>query len=148
MEITKEILKQANIIPKLRLGTKTDKGVVSTGPHRVKFLQDKEIKAADYMGKEVEMIAYLVEENGEKKSYRVKKLNPQGDISYLVIRLGEVQEGEEVILEMKKKGMKNYIEVTSLKNSSTLEADDDEIPIINDGDDGIPIINADDEIKS
>lgn len=84
----------------------------------------------DFQGKKVPMIAYLVEENGEKKSYRIKKHNKEGEISYLVIRLADVAEGEEVILEMKKQGIKNYIEVTPVSQTKSVEIDDDDIPII------------------
>ena len=45
---------------------------------------------------------------------------------------------ENTLKEMKKKGMKNYIEVTSLKNSSTLEADDDDTTASEN--DGIPVV--------
>lgn len=131
MNTSKDITKKANIIPKLRLGIKTERGPVSTGPHRVKFIADKEVKGADINGKEIDMVAYLVEENGEKKSYRVPKFNKQGEIHYLVIRLAEINEGEEVILEMKKKGIKNYVEVSPVNTTSRVEIEDDDIPIIN-----------------
>src|SRR5260221_3124865 len=101
MNLSKDILKKANIMPRLRLGVKTDKGVQPNGPHRVKFILDKEAKGTDPItGKERDEIAYLVEENGEKKSYRVSKLNKKGEINYLVIRLADVQECEEAILVM------------------------------------------------
>ena len=130
METSKDITKKANIIPRLRLGSKTDRGVVSNGPHRVKFIADKEVKGKDFSGKEIDMVAYLVEENTEKKSYRIPKLNKQGEINYLVIRLAEVNEGDEVILEMKKKGIKNYVEVSPISNASRVEVEDDDIPVI------------------
>lgn len=132
MKLSEEILKKANIMPRLRLGTKTDKGVQSTGPHRVKFLQDKEAKGTDPItGKEREEVAYLVEEDGVKRSYRVPKYNKKGEINYLVIRLAEVGEGEEVILEMKRSGIKNFVEVIPAKGHLTEADDDNEIPIIN-----------------
>ena len=126
METSKTITKAANIIPRLRLGAKTDHGVVSNGPHRVKFVADKEVKGKDFNGKEIDMVAYLVEENGEKKSYRVPKLNKQGEVNYLVIRLAEVNEGDEVILEMKKKGIKNYVEVSPVSQASKVEIEDND----------------------
>ena len=135
MNISKEILKKANIIPRLRLGSKTDKGVQGTGPHKVKFITDKEAKGTDpQTGKERDEVAYLVEENGQKKSYRVPKFGKNGEIHYLVIRLAEIKEGEEVILEMKRKGIKNYVEVSPVNNTSRVEIEDDDIPIINEDD--------------
>lgn len=134
MELSKDILKKANIIPKLRLGVKTDKGVQSNGPHRVKFVVDKEAKGTDPLtGKKRAEIAYLVEENGERKSYRVPKFDKSGQIHYLVIRLADIKEGEEVMLEMKRKGIKNYVEVTPLRDTHAAEVeeeDDLDIPII------------------
>ena len=130
METSKTITKAANIIPRLRLGAKTDHGVVANGPHRVKFIKDKETKGKDFQGKEIDMVAYLVEENGESKSYRIPKFNKEGEVNYLVIRLAEVNEGDEVILEMKKKGIKNYVEVSPVNQTSKVEIEDDDIPII------------------
>ena len=135
MNISQELLKKANIIPRLRLGSKTDKGVQGTGPHKVKFITDKEAKGTDPpTGKERDEVAYLVEENGQKKSYRVPKFGKNGEIHYLVIRLAEIKEGEEVILEMKRKGIKNYVEVSPVNNTSRVEIEDDDIPIINEDD--------------
>ena len=138
---SKTIIKVAGIMPRLRLGNKTDKGVEGTGPHRVKFITDKEAKGTDPItGKERDEVAYLVEENGEKKSYRVKKFNAKGEINYLVIRLADVKEGEEVIMEMKRKGIKNYIDVSPVKEGHEVEVEDED-------DLEIPIIDQDEDIK-
>ena len=126
MKTSRELLKVAGITPKLRLGTKkTGGGVQPTGAHRVKILEDKIIKGMDATtGKELEYVEYIVEENGEKKNYRTKLKDKNGKLSYLVQRLAEVNEGDEVILEMKKQGIKNYIEVTPVSQSHQVEADD------------------------
>lgn len=42
-------------------------------------------------------------------------------------RLAEINEGDEVILEMKKQGIKNYIEVTPVGISHSVETDENEI---------------------
>lgn len=122
------LLKEAGIQPKLRLGTKKAKGgTESTGPHRVKLLQDKLVKGTDpKSGKEVDFVRYLLEENGETKTYQTKKLSEKGELSYLVQRLAEVKEGEEVILEMKKQGIKNYIEVSPVGGGEHVEIEDDD----------------------
>ena len=75
MEISKELLKEANITPKLRLGQKTEKGVISTGQHRVRIIKDKIDKGTDKQtGQEIDVVKYLVEEDGQHKFYEVPKL--------------------------------------------------------------------------
>lgn len=126
MKNSKELMKQAGILPKLRLGTKTERGVVSTGPHRVRVLEDnlKNGINAD-TGKEEPQVHYVVEENGEKKEYVVSVKNKQGQLHYLVQRLAEVPDGGEVILEMKKRGIKNYVEVIPVGDVESVEYDDE-----------------------
>lgn len=133
MKVSRQLLSVAGLTPKLRLGNKTAKGVVSSGPHRVRVLEDKIVKGLDVSGKEIEYVEYILEENGEKKNYKTKLKDKAGKLSYLVQRLAEINEGDEVILEMKKSGMKNYIEVTPVGQSSVVEHDeieDDEETIV------------------
>jgi len=114
-------------MPKLRLGIKLPKGgVKSTGPHRVKILEDKIIRDLDIeSGKEVEFVRYILEEQGERKIYQTKIKNKQGELSYLIQRLAELSEGSEVILEMQRQGIKNYVSVTPLDNSQPIEVEDE-----------------------
>ncbi|MEK7180114.1 MAG: hypothetical protein AAB706_01450 [Patescibacteria group bacterium] len=128
MKISNELLHRAGILPKLRLGVKQPKGGVKpTGSHRVKILEDKIVRKNDpTAGKEVEYVRYIVEENGEKKQYDTKLKDKNGELSYLVQRLAEIKEGEEVILEMKKQGMKNYVEVSAISDGESVEVDEDE----------------------
>ncbi len=128
MQTSKALLKTAGILPKLRLGIKkSGGGTTSTGAHRVKFLSDKVVNGTDpKTGKPAEFVRYLVEEKGEKKTYQTKKLNDKGELSYLVQHLAEINEQEEVILEMKKQGIKNYIEVLPVSGATTAEIDDNE----------------------
>lgn len=136
MKTSKQLLAKAGILPKLRLGQKLPAGgVKSTGAHKVKILEDKIIKRADpETGQDTEWVRYTVEENGEQKVYdtRLKDKKTQ-ELSYLVQRFAEVNEGDEVMLEMKKQGIKNYIEVSPLGHSSKVEveeySDEDEDPI-------------------
>src|SRR3990167_5166067 len=118
MKTSKELLAKAGILPKLRLGHKQPKGGVKpTGPHRVKILEDKIIRKPDpTSGKEIEWVRYILEENGEQKFYDTKLKDKNGQLSYLVQRFAEISEGEEVIMEMKKQGIKNYIEITPVGN--------------------------------
>ena len=133
MNISQEILKKANIIPKLKLAVKGPKGVQGTGPHRVKLIIDKEAKGSDPItGKERDEVAYLIEENGQKRSYRVPKFGKDGQIHYLVQRLAEFNEGTEVILEYTRKGIKGYISVLPVEERE--EINDDDIPIVGEDD--------------
>lgn len=128
MKNSKELLVRAGILPKLRLGLKQTKGgVKSTGAHRVKIIEDKILKKPDPItGKEIEIVRYVVEENGEKKFYDTKLRDKNNGLSYLVQRFAEIKEGEEVILEMKKQGMKNYIEVIPVSSASNVEVDEED----------------------
>jgi hypothetical protein len=120
------LLAKAGILPKLRLGLKLPKGgVQSTGSHKVKILEDKIIKKPDVSGKMIEWVRYFVEENGEKKVYDTKLKDKVGGLSYLVQRFAEIGEGEEVVLEMKKQGVKNYVEVTPIGHASSVEVEED-----------------------
>lgn len=102
-------------------------GVQSTGQHKVKILEDKLISKPDpTTGKEIEWVRYFVEENGEKKVYDTKLKDKAGGLSYLVQRFAEIGEGAEVILEMKKQGIKNYVEITPTGHSSTVEVEEDD----------------------
>lgn len=126
-KISKELLSKAGLLPKLKLGIKlTGGGVKPTGPHRVKFLEEQIKKKPDTTGKEVEYVRIIVEENGEKKYYDTKLRGKDGLPSYMVQNLAEVQEGDEIVLEMKKSGPKNYIEITRVGQSSSIEMDDDD----------------------
>ena len=134
MKNSQAILKKANIVPDLHLAIKTDKGVQGTGAHQVKMISDRIIKGTDYQtGKERLEVEYLLEENGEKKKYSVAMRDENNEIHYLVQRLADVQEGEEVILEYKRKGVKGFIEVRKLGEvrEEVKDLDDDGIPVIN-----------------
>lgn len=121
-------MKKAGILPKLRLGQKLPKGgVQSTGQHRVKILEDKIIRKPDpNTGTDIEWVRYFVEENGEKKVYDTKLKDKAGGLSYLVQRFAEIGEGEELILEMKKQGIKNYVEVTPTGHTTSVEVEEDD----------------------
>lgn len=126
--VDRDLIKEKGIVPKLRLGTKTDKGVVSLGPKRVtlvavKFVNDKDPRN----GKDTEYVRYLFDENGEHRKYQTRKFNDAGEVSYLVQNLAEVNEGDEVILEMKKRGIKNYVSVTPVIGSEAEVGDDEDV---------------------
>ncbi len=127
MKFSKELLVQAKIIPKLRLAIKEEgKAPIPTGPHKVKVISDKTQNGKDHEGKVVPIVRYIFEENGEQKRYDVPVKNKEGELHYLVQRLAEVEEGQEIILEMKKKGMKNYVSVSVVGHTSNVEVGEDE----------------------
>lgn len=128
MKNSKELLNKAGILPKLHLGSKLPGGGVKpTGPHRVIVLEDKIIRMVDpATGKDIEWVQYQVSENGEKKVYNTKLKDKNGGLSYLVQRFAEINEGDEVILEMKKQGAKNYIEISPVGQSVSTETEEDE----------------------
>lgn len=125
MKTSQQILKEAGIIPKLRLGAKTNKGVKSNGAYHVKLVADKEVTGRDQnTGKEISMVRYLLDvlmpdgKTWEKRTYTTKKYNKDtGEVSYLVQRFAEITEGSEVILEMKKMGIKNFVDVKEVNPS-------------------------------
>lgn len=137
MKNSLKALKEANIVPKLRLFVKVGKVTKATGPHRVKLIADKEVEGQDYeSGKKIIFMRYLVEENGEKRVYQTKKLNKEGELSYLVQRLAECPEGVEVILSGDRRGVRNYVSVTPVDpNAHAVEVDEDmeEDQVVDDG---------------
>lgn len=130
MEISKKLMESAGIYPKLRLGLKKEGGgVESTGPHLVKLISDKIVKGMDReTGKVIEYVKYIVEEEGVEKEYRTRLKNKEtGELQYLVQNLSQVDEGTEIILEMKKMGVKNYIEVRYPDGSALTDTDQDDV---------------------
>lgn len=113
MENTKLVAEKMKIVPRLKLGNKKiGGGVESTGAHLVKFISDSVVKGKDPMTKkEREEMKYIVEKNGVQYQWRVPLLNKQNEPHYLIERLMTIKEGEEVVLEMKKSGMNNFIDV-------------------------------------
>jgi hypothetical protein len=130
MKVSKQLMDKAGIFPKLRLGTKKDGGgVVSTGPHTVTMVSDKIVNGLDReTGKMIEYVKYIVEEDGVQKEYRTRlKHKETGELQYLVQNLSQVEEGETVVLEMKKMGVKNYVEVRHPDGSKVTDEDQDDV---------------------
>jgi hypothetical protein len=134
MNKSKYLLKAANIIPDLKLAIqRPNGGTDSTGPHKVKLIEDKIVMGTDYQtGKEREEVKYIVEENGEQKQYSVPVKDKSGELHYLIQRLSEFNEGDEVILECLKKGVKSYISVRRPD-----EGQGEDIPIVNENEQDI-----------
>lgn len=113
--ISKKLLQEAGIIPKLKLGRKIKnaKGnmeIKGNGLQKVKLIADKLTTGKDFKGIECEFVRYLFEtETGEKRTYQTKKLNDKGELSYFVQGMADIEENQWLTLEMKRKGLKNYV---------------------------------------
>lgn len=121
MKTSAALMKSAGIYPKLKLGVKKvgangKQSVHATGPHTVRLISDKIVKGRDReSGNIVELVKYVLEEGGVKKEYRCPlKHKETGELHYLVQILSKVPENTEVIMEMKKQGPRNYVEVRNL----------------------------------
>lgn len=131
MKTSREIMFKAGLLPKLRLGIKGGRGVTPTGPHKVTILEDKLVKKLNPEGQEEVFVRYIFDEGGEKKQYDAHmKAKVGNDPHYLVQALAECEPGEELILEMKKAGVKNYIAVTrvALNQTEEVAVDDEDEP--------------------
>jgi hypothetical protein len=122
-------MKQAGILPKLKLGERREgdngkESVFPTGAHKVKLIEDKIKKGKDNDGKIIDVVHYIVEEDGVKKFYEVPVKDKTGNLHYLNQKLSEIPEGCEVILEMKKRGIKNYISVSLVGEPMEVEDED------------------------
>ena len=115
MKISEQIVKKMGVVLKLELATKNGEDTISTGPHKIKLLKDELVKGKDYAtGKERQEIKYTVEEGGIKKTYNVPIYNKEGGAHYLIVRLSQYKEGDEITLEYKRKGLTGYIEVSKV----------------------------------
>ena len=132
MKHTKTVTDTLKIVPKLQLGIKLDGGgVKSTGPHRVRFISDSIVEGVDpETGKPRKEMKYLVEEDGITKRWHVPIRDKQGNPNYLLERLMGIEEGDEAILEMKRKGIKNYVTVQKVvsedHDGGTINLDEDD----------------------
>lgn len=130
MKTSKDIVLKSGLLPRLQLGIKTGKGVKSTGMHTVKVIEDKIVrKPGREEGDDGYYVRYILEENGERKQYDTRMKEKGGnDPSYFVQAMANVEVGEIITLEMKKAGLKNYVEIirTSVGEVERADADEDD----------------------
>lgn len=128
MKTSKEILLKAGLLPKLQLGIKqAGGGVKSTGKHTVKVVEDKIVKKPPQEGYNESYVRYIFEENGQKVQYDTHMQQKGGtDPSYFVQTMAGIETGETITLEMKKVGIKNYIEILRVATGEVEHADTDE----------------------
>ena len=127
--ISKQLAEKAGYVPRLILGEKIEGGgVESTGPHVVTFIRDRIVKGVDYhTNEEREEVEYIFEERGEQKHYNAPIKNKAGKLHYFVARISEFPYGIKLVLEMKNRGAKNYIDVKTVQNR-------EEIPVVEEED--------------
>lgn len=119
--------------PKLHLGEKLPGGgVKSTGPHTVKITAEPTTVMITKNNKPVKAFKFIVEENGQLYKWLVPLTNEQGEGHYLIERLINVEVGQEIVLEMKKRGPKNYIDISrpGEEEEEEVEVADEELPTI------------------
>lgn len=134
MERIQEAAKALKLYPKLQLGIRKvgengKESVHTTGPHTVKLISEPTTVMINKAGKSVKAFKFLVEEKGNTYKWLVPLMNDQNEGHYLIDRLNTmgVEVGEEITLEMKKRGPKNYIEVTRPGESPIEEDIEEEI---------------------
>lgn len=120
MEKSLELIKKANVTPILRLAQQNENGTVQgTGRHIVTLVKDALAKRVNpRTGKEEYIIWYYVKENDIEKRYAVPVKDTNGELHYLIQRLGVLKPGTQVALEYKRKGIKGYIDVEVLSEDS------------------------------
>ncbi len=127
MDLSRELMAKANILPKLQLMKKDERDVPRpTGPHRVKILEERLLQGIDpETNQPRHLVRYVFEEEGVKRQYDVPCKDKKGDLHYLIQRFAEFQPGEEMILEALKRGPKTYISVTRVSEATEVDEDDD-----------------------
>lgn len=113
MENLKVAAKALKMYPKLRLGEKIPGGgVKTTGPHKVKITAEPTTAMVNKGGVVSKHFKFIVEENGQQYKWFVPLMNKDASEGhYLIERLMNVEVGEEITLEMKRQGGRNFIEV-------------------------------------
>lgn len=121
---TQEVLKKANLYPKLKLGERLPGGGVKIlDPKTVELVDDKIISKLDPKDlKEKYYMRYNVKHNGELRRYETLLQSESGDPSYLVQKMGEYKPGDVVTMQLKKAGQQTYVEVTSENDDVEHEA--------------------------
>jgi len=128
MQKLKELAAQLKIHPKIQLGIKqAGGGVNSTGPHKVKFIEEPAVvMGRDHEGKPRKELRFLLQEGEATYRWNVPILNKESQPNYLVERLIDVEIGDERVLEMRRQGQRNYIDVRKTDEEPSDEPPDEE----------------------
>lgn len=117
MESSKQYMKDNGILTRISFA--------DGAAHTVKLIKDKvDSIPGGPNGAQVEGMKYLVEENGEQKSFF------SGSVG-LISKLALCEEGEVVTIQMKKANNKSFYSVTK-EGGEEIVADDDEEQIADD----------------
>ena len=112
MKESKQFLKDKNIKPRISFK--------DGNPHVVKLINDKIDEIDDGTGKTVEGMSYLVEEDGDQKTFFTSSIG-------LISALSELEHGAVVRIVMKKKkGEKGYISFYEIEKVE----DEDSLPVV------------------
>lgn len=133
MERVKAAAVALKLYPKLQLGEKLEGGGVKpTGPHTVKIKDEPTTVMITKNNKPVKAFKFIVEEHGNLYKWLVPLTNEQGEGHYLIERLQNIEVGQEIVLEMKKRGPKNYIDISrpGEEDEEEIEVADEELPTI------------------
>lgn len=97
----------------MRLGNKIEGGgVESTGPHGVVFVSEPTVvMGKDDQGKPRKEMRFVVEEKGIHYRWNVPIMNKEGQPSYLIEKLMNIEVGDKRVLEMSRQRGRNYIDV-------------------------------------
>lgn len=136
MENLKKAAVTLKMYPKLKLGERKQTGlndknepkysIFTTGPHKIKFTAEPTTTTVMKMGKPTKVFKCIVEENGQLYKWFVPIMNKdETEGHYLIERLKDIPVGEEIIVEMKRQGARNYIDVRR-EGDPNVTANDDE----------------------
>lgn len=107
----------------LRLAPKNEQGVPTpNGPHKLKLVGDK--IGTNNLGEQQLHVTVL--EGKTQKLWTIPLKDKEGNLHYLVQTLAQYNEGDEIVVEMKKNGAKNYVEVKKVGDElPTITLDED-----------------------
>jgi len=124
----------------LKLAVKEGNAVRGTSPHKVKLVGCENAINKDYQTQQpIKGVNLLFEEKGVPKKYFVPILGDDKKFHYLIEIFSKIDEGEELILEFKRRegGVKGFINVEVVSEEKVEQPiGEEEIPIIEDEEHG------------
>lgn len=119
MQKVQEIAKALNVVPKLRFGIKLAAGgVQSTGPHEVIFVQEPTVvMGKDDKGNPRKEMKFILEENGTQYRWNVPIMSKEGQPSYLIEKLMDIEVGAKRIVELMKSRGANYYDIRTVEEA-------------------------------
>ena len=124
----------------LKLAVKEGNVVRSTGPHKLRLIGCENAINKDYQTQQpIKGVNLLFEEEGVPKKYFVPILGDDKKFHYLIEIFSKIDEGEELILEFKRRegGVKGFINVEVVSEEKVEQpTGEEEIPIIEDEEHG------------